>query len=78
MAINLLNADIVPVGGGLANAPRLIAALDHAVLGKIQRETAAPIVVCAQTSVDAGLLGAAMAGRRAFGAAIVSGGLTAE
>lgn len=64
MAINLLNADIVPVGGGLANAPRLIAALDLAVRGKILRQTDAPIVVCAQTSVDAGLLGAAMAGRR--------------
>lgn len=67
MAINLLSADIVPVGGGLANAPRLIAALDHAVRGKILRQTNAPIVVCAQTSVDAGLLGAAMAGRRQFG-----------
>ncbi len=67
MAINLLNADIVPVGGGLANAPKLIAALDRAVRGKILRETHAPVVVCAQTSVDAGLLGAAMAGRRQFG-----------
>jgi N-acetylglucosamine kinase len=67
MAINLLNADIVPVGGGLANAPRLIAALDHAVRDKILRQTGAPIVVCAQTSVGAGLLGAAMAGQRAFG-----------
>ena len=68
MAINLLNADIVPVGGGLANAPRLIAALDRAVRGKILRQTDAALVVCAQTSVDAGLLGAAMAGRRQFGA----------
>lgn len=68
MAINLLNADIVPVGGGLANAPRLIAALDLAVRGKILRQTAAPLVVCAQTSVDAGLLGAAMAGRNLLGA----------
>lgn len=67
MAINLLNADIVPVGGGLANAPRLIASLDIAVRGKILRQTDVPMVVCAQTSVDAGLLGAAMAGRRQFG-----------
>lgn len=68
MAINLLNADIVPVGGGLSNAPRLIAALDISVRGKILRKTDAAIVVPAQISADAGLLGAAMAGRRQFGA----------
>lgn len=66
MAINLLGADIVPVGGGLSNAPRLIAALDTAVRARILRQTTAPIVICAQISADAGLIGAAIAGQRHF------------
>lgn len=66
MAINLTGAEIVPVGGGLANAVPLIAALDAAVRARILRRTPAPIVVCAQISADAGLIGAAIAGRARF------------
>ena len=39
MLVNTLGADIVPVGGGLGNAPDLIAALDAAVRARILRKT---------------------------------------
>lgn len=67
MLVNTLGADVVPVGGGLGNAPDLIAALDRAVRVKILRKTAAPLVVPAEVSADAGLAGAAAAGEAFFG-----------
>ncbi len=67
MVVNLIGADIVPVGGGLANDTALIAALDTAVRARILRKTDAPLVVPAQVSVDAGLLGAASAGEKIYG-----------
>lgn len=63
MVINLLGADHVPVGGGLANDRDLIAALDLRVRGMILRQVAAPLVVPAVVSADAGLIGAAAAMR---------------
>lgn len=67
MVVNLIGADIVPVGGGLANDPALISALDAAVRARILRKTDAPLVVPATVSADAGLAGAAAAGEAAFG-----------
>jgi N-acetylglucosamine kinase len=67
MVVNVIGADIVPVGGGLANDARLIAALDVAVRARILRVMDRPLVVVAQVSVDAGLVGAAAAGEAAFG-----------
>lgn len=67
MVINLIGADIVPVGGGLANDVTLIAALDAATRARILRKTDAPLVVPATVSADAGLAGAAAAGEARFG-----------
>jgi N-acetylglucosamine kinase len=67
MVVNVIGADIVPAGGGLANDVRLIAALDAAVRARILRVMDRPLVVPAQVSVDAGLAGAAAAGEAAFG-----------
>ncbi len=67
MVINLIGADIVPVGGGLANDITLIAALDTATRARILRQTDAPLVVPASVSADAGLAGAAAAGEARFG-----------
>lgn len=62
MLVNTLGAGVVPVGGGLANAPALIAALDERVRAGILRRGAQPLVVPATVGPDAGLLGAAEAG----------------
>lgn len=67
MVVNLIGADIVPVGGGLANDHALIAALDTATRARILRHTDAPLVVPATVSADAGLAGAAAAGEARFG-----------
>lgn len=58
--VNTLGVGVVPVGGGLANAPALIAELDRFVRGAILRPAAAPLVVPAQLGPDAGLIGAAL------------------
>ena len=67
MVVNVIGADIVPVGGGLANDEGLIAALDTAVRARILRKMDRPLVVPAGVSTDAGLVGAAAAGEAAFG-----------
>ena len=67
LVINTVGASIVPVGGGLGNDHGLVAALDAAVRARILRRTDAPLVVPAQVSTDAGLVGAAAAGEAAFG-----------
>ena len=66
--VNVVGCSVVPVGGGLANAPALIAALDLAVRARILRQTDAPLVVVAQVSADAGLIGALAAGEAEFAA----------
>lgn len=66
MVVNVVGASIVPVGGGLANDAALIAALDGAVRARILRKMDRPLVVVAQVSADAGLVGAAAAGEAAF------------
>ncbi|MDB5666783.1 ROK family protein [Cypionkella sp.] len=67
MVVNLVGAEIIPVGGGLANDAELIAALDAKVRAGILRKTDRPLVVPATVSADAGLAGAAAAGEAAFG-----------
>jgi len=58
LVLNVIGADIVPTGGGIANSHRLLARLDIAVRQRILRKTAAPIVVPAQCLVEPGLIGA--------------------
>ncbi|WP_085787273.1 ROK family protein [Ketogulonicigenium robustum] len=55
--MNALGASIVPVGGGLANRPTLLAALDDVVRQGTLNRFAAPVVVQAQHRSDAGLIG---------------------
>lgn len=62
LVVNLIGPDIVPVGGGLGNSAPLIARLDRAVRAGILRRVDRPLVVPAQLTVDAGLLGAAALG----------------
>ncbi|WP_103257687.1 ROK family protein [Tabrizicola aquatica] len=67
MAVNLVGADVLPVGGGLSRAPGLVRYLDEAVRVRILRRTTGPLLVPAECGADAGLLGAAMAGQAAWG-----------
>jgi len=59
LAVNIIGPDIIPVGGGLGNAHALVARLDEAVRERILRNISRPLVVPAQLTVDAGLIGAA-------------------
>lgn len=68
VVINVLGCSIVPVGGGLANVPRLITALDLATRDRILRRTDQPLLVVAQVSTDAGLIGALAAGKAEYAA----------
>lgn len=67
MVVNVIGADILPVGGGLSRAPGLVGWLDEAVRMRILRKTAGPLLVAAECGADAGLLGAAMAGQAKWG-----------
>jgi N-acetylglucosamine kinase len=60
LTVNIVGSDIIPVGGGLGNVPRLIAELDKAVRARILRKTDTPLVVPAQLSLEPGLVGAAI------------------
>ncbi len=62
MVENLLGAGVMAVGGGLSNAPALIAALDLAVRARILRKFDRPLVVPAQCAIEPGLVGAAILG----------------
>lgn len=62
LVANIVGPDIIPVGGGLGNSAPLIARLDVAVRQRILRKTDRPLVVPAQLTADAGLLGAANLG----------------
>lgn len=59
LVANVVGPDIIPVGGGLGNSKALIARLDTAVRARILRQIDRPLVVPAQLTVDAGLVGAA-------------------
>jgi N-acetylglucosamine kinase len=62
LTVNIVGPDIIPVGGGLGNAHKLVARLDAAVRSRILRRLDRPLVVPAQLTVDAGLIGAASLG----------------
>ncbi|MDZ4087911.1 MAG: ROK family protein [Tabrizicola sp.] len=66
MVLNVVGADVVPVGGGLSRAPGLVRYLDEAVRVRMLRRTKGPLLVPAECGADAGLLGAAMAGVAAW------------
>jgi N-acetylglucosamine kinase len=67
MILNTVGVSIVPVGGGLANVPELIARLDSAVRRLILRTGDQPLIIPAKSGVEPGLIGAAAAGEAAFG-----------
>ncbi|KKB75917.1 N-acetylglucosamine kinase [Devosia soli] len=62
LVVNIVGPDIIPVGGGLGNSAELIARLDAAVRPRILRRLDRPLVVPAQLTADAGLIGAAALG----------------
>ncbi|MCW5720596.1 MAG: ROK family protein, partial [Devosia sp.] len=61
----IVGPGIIPVGGGLGNSAALIARLDAAVRPRILRKLDRALVVPAQLTADAGLIGAAMLGLEA-------------
>lgn len=67
MVVNVVGADLLPIGGGLSRAPGLVAFLDAAVRARILRGSREPLLVPAACGPDAGLIGAAMAGQAAWG-----------
>jgi N-acetylglucosamine kinase len=64
LAVNITGASVVPVGGGLASATPLIAALDRAVRARILNRFDQPLVVPAVRQEDGGLVGAAVLGHQ--------------
>ena len=62
VVLNVTGSSVVPVGGGLANVPELIALLDRTVRSRLLRQTDAALIVPATLGTDAGLIGAAMLG----------------
>jgi len=62
LVVNVVGADIVPLGGGLSRSAALVARLDREVRARILRRTAAPLVVPARLAIEPGLVGAAILG----------------
>lgn len=62
--VNVLGADIVPVGGGLAQEHEMLNRLDHAVRQRILRPTEAPLVVPGTCPGNPGLVGAAIVAKK--------------
>jgi N-acetylglucosamine kinase len=62
LAVNILGAGIVPVGGGLSNVPELIAEIDLATRAKTLHKHDKPLVVPGLCTVEPGLVGAAIMG----------------
>ena len=60
LSVNVLGADIVPVGGGLGRETEMLAVLDRAVRRGILRDTAEPLVVPGQCSDNPAFIGAAL------------------
>ena len=61
LSVNLLGADIVPVGGGLGKEAEMIAILDRAVRERILRSTTEPLIVPGQCEGNPAFIGAALA-----------------
>jgi N-acetylglucosamine kinase len=66
MVENLLGADLIAVGGGMANSTALIAALDRAVRTRILRRFDRPLICPAECRIEPGLIGAAILGLQQF------------
>lgn len=67
LVLNVTGSSVVPVGGGLASVPELIAALDAAVQAKVLRGRLLPVadgslLVPAAHRIEPGLIGAALLG----------------
>lgn len=60
LVINVVGADIVPVGGGLGGVRKFVARLDEEVRSRILRRTERPLVVPGEIAFEAGLVGAAL------------------
>ena len=67
MVLNTVGSTVVPVGGGLASAPDLIASLDLAVRERVLRPDAGPILKVAEAAEEPGLVGASLAGHAELG-----------
>lgn len=72
LVVNVTGATAVPVGGGLASATPLIAAIDRAVRQRVLQHSDSPLVVPAHRREDGGMAGAAIVGRRAMANAAVN------
>lgn len=62
LVANVTGATIMPVGGGLSNAPALLAEIDRAVRCRILRRFNRSLVVRAECLIEPGLIGAALLG----------------
>jgi N-acetylglucosamine kinase len=62
MVLNVTGSSVVPVGGGLSNAPDLIAVLDRATRARVLRTSDRSLLVPAELAVEPGLIGASLAG----------------
>lgn len=60
MVVNVTGATIVPVGGGLSNAPSLLQAIDEAVRAFTLCRFSEPVVVRGQCRHEPGIIGAAL------------------
>jgi len=60
LVVNVVGADIVPVGGGLGRVKEFVARLDREVRRRILRRTDRPLVVPGEIAPEAGLVGAAL------------------
>lgn len=62
MVVNVIGPSVVPVGGGLANVPALVTALDREVRARVLRKTSGPLLVQAWHRQEPGLIGASLLG----------------
>lgn len=62
LVVNVVGADIVPVGGGLGKSARLIERLDREVRRRVLRSADSPLVVQARLEIEPALIGAAILG----------------
>lgn len=58
--VNILDPDIIPVGGGLARNPALITALDAELRARVLGPRAEPLLVATEDGPEKGLVGAAI------------------
>jgi N-acetylglucosamine kinase len=58
LIVNTVDADILPVGGGLSSVPQLIALIDEAVRKRILRQAPKGLIVPGALGRNAGMIGA--------------------